>query len=109
MARRGRGVVCAQDPPAPHRDYAALTVAAMSVAAFRHLNVPASSALARLVKSARVWPEEGERLTRLRERFVIGVMQGLTYTYLNGHPTQRLPNNVNLSFAGVDGRRWSWV
>jgi cysteine desulfurase len=30
-------------------------------------------------------------------------MQGLAYTYLNGHPTQRLPNNINLSFAGVDG------
>jgi cysteine desulfurase len=29
-------------------------------------------------------------------------MQGLDYTYLNGHPTQRLPNNINLSFAGVD-------
>ena len=22
---------------------------------------------------------------------------------LNGHPTRRLPNNINLSFAGVDG------
>ena len=22
---------------------------------------------------------------------------------LNGHPTQRLPNNVNISFEGVDG------
>jgi cysteine desulfurase len=30
-------------------------------------------------------------------------MHGLDYTYLNGHPTQRLPNNINLSFAGVDG------
>jgi cysteine desulfurase len=39
----------------------------------------------------------------LRERFVAGVMQGLTYTYLNGHPTQRLPNNINLSFTGIDG------
>ena len=48
------------------------------------------------------WREEGERLTRLRERFVTGIMQGLDHTFLNGHPTQRLPNNINLSFAGVD-------
>jgi cysteine desulfurase len=38
----------------------------------------------------------------LRECFVAGVMQGLAYAHLNGHPTQRLPNNINLSFAGVD-------
>ena len=49
-----------------------------------------------------VWPEEEERLTRLRECFVIGIMQGSDHTYLNGHPTQRLPNNINLSFAGID-------
>jgi cysteine desulfurase len=50
----------------------------------------------------RAWREEEGRLVRLREHFVAGVMQGLDYTYLNGHPTQRLPNNINLSFAGVD-------
>ena len=43
------------------------------------------------------------RLAQLRERFITGIMQALDYTFLNGHPTQRLPNNINLSFAGVDG------
>ena len=67
------------------------------------LNVPGIVGLGKACEiGMRVWPEEGERLTRLRERFVAGVMQGLDHTYLNGHPTQRLPNNVNLSFAGVD-------
>jgi cysteine desulfurase len=68
------------------------------------LNVPGIVGLGKACEVCdRVWPDEGERLTRLREHFVAGVMQGLDYTYLNGHPTQRLPNNINLSFAGVDG------
>jgi cysteine desulfurase len=67
------------------------------------LNVPGIVGLGKACEiGARVWPEEAERLTQLRERFVAGVMQGLAYTYLNGHPTQRLPNNLNFSFAGVD-------
>jgi cysteine desulfurase len=68
------------------------------------LNVPGIVGLGKACEiGARVWPEEGERLTQLRERFVAGVTQGLDHTYLNGHPTRRLPANVNLSFAGVDG------
>jgi cysteine desulfurase len=68
------------------------------------LNVPGIVGLGKACEVCdRVWREEGERLTRLRERFVTGIMQGLNYTYLNGHSTQRLPNNINLSFAGVDG------
>jgi cysteine desulfurase len=68
------------------------------------LNVPGIVGLGKACEiGARVWPEEEERLTRLRERFVIGIMQGSDHTYLNGHPTQRLPNNVNLSFTGIDG------
>jgi cysteine desulfurase len=68
------------------------------------LNVPGIVGLGKACEVCeRVWREEGERLTRLRERFVAGIMQGLDYAYLNGHPTQRLPNNINLSFAGIDG------
>jgi cysteine desulfurase len=68
------------------------------------LNVPGIVGLGQACDiGARVWPAEGERLTHLRERFVAGIMQGLDYTDLNGHPTQRLPSNINLSFAGVDG------
>jgi cysteine desulfurase len=67
------------------------------------LNVPGIVGLGKACEICmRVWPEEGERLARLRQRFVAGVMQGLAHTSLNGHPTQRLPNNLNFSFAGVD-------
>jgi len=48
-------------------------------------------------------PEESKRLTALRDRLRDGIMTQLEDTYLNGHPTQRLPNNVNISFAYVEG------
>jgi cysteine desulfurase len=68
------------------------------------LNVPGIVGLGKACEiSGRLWREEGERLSRLRERFIVGVGQALEHTHLNGHPTQRLPHNVNLSFAGVEG------
>jgi cysteine desulfurase len=68
------------------------------------LNVPGIVGLGKACEVCeRLWREEEERLTRLRERFITGIRQGLNHTYLNGHPTQRLPNNLNFSFAGVDG------
>jgi cysteine desulfurase len=39
----------------------------------------------------------------LRERLRAGLMDGLKDVYLNGHPTDRLPGNLNLSFAFVQG------
>jgi cysteine desulfurase len=48
-------------------------------------------------------PEESARLQRLRERLRQGIMNNLSDTYLNGHPTERLPNNLNISFAYVEG------
>jgi cysteine desulfurase len=68
------------------------------------LNVPGIVGLGKACEVCdHLWREEEERLTRLRERFISGIRQGLNHTYLNGHPTQRLPNNLNFSFAGVDG------
>jgi cysteine desulfurase len=46
---------------------------------------------------------EAVRLLRLRERLRSGIMDRLSDTTLNGHPTERLPGNLNLSFAYVDG------
>jgi cysteine desulfurase len=68
------------------------------------LNVPGIVGLGKACEVCdRVWHEEGVRLGQLREHFVARIRRELDYTYLNGHPTQRLPNNINLSFAGVDG------
>jgi cysteine desulfurase len=46
---------------------------------------------------------EAGRLTRLRERLRQGLQGQVAETFLNGHPTERLPNNLNLSFAHVHG------
>lgn len=50
-----------------------------------------------------VMPEESKRLTELRERLKEGILKSLDEVYLNGHPAKRLPNNLNLSFAYVEG------
>ena len=47
--------------------------------------------------------EESERLGALRERLKEGILKGLDEVYVNGSMTYRLPNNLNLSFAYVDG------
>ncbi|MBI3812493.1 MAG: IscS subfamily cysteine desulfurase [Nitrospirae bacterium] len=50
-----------------------------------------------------VMSEESQRLTKLQERLKEGILKNLDEVYLNGHPTKRLPNNLNLSFAYVEG------
>lgn len=39
----------------------------------------------------------------LRDRLLQGVLERVPRSYLNGHPTRRLPNNVNLAFDDVEG------
>jgi cysteine desulfurase len=45
---------------------------------------------------------EAERLTALREKLRQGLQGQLDEVTLNGHPTERLPGNLNLGFAYVD-------
>jgi len=47
--------------------------------------------------------QETEKTFRLRERLRKGIMEQLPESYLNGHPTERLPGNANISFAYVEG------
>jgi cysteine desulfurase len=47
--------------------------------------------------------EEAKRLTSLREKLRQGIEGQLEEVALNGHPTERLPGNLNLSFAYVEG------
>jgi cysteine desulfurase len=46
---------------------------------------------------------ENARLIGLRERLANGLLQRIPGSRLNGHPQQRLPNNVNVSFDDVEG------
>ncbi len=50
-----------------------------------------------------VMPDEAERTRSLRERLREKLMDSLDGVTLNGHQTLRLPGNLNVSFAGVQG------
>ncbi len=44
-----------------------------------------------------------QELIFLRDMIIDGVLNSIEGSFLNGHPTQRLPNNVNFSFDSVEG------
>ena len=68
------------------------------------LNVPGIVGLGAAAETCRAeMPAEAARLTGLRDRLHQGIESQLERVSLNGHPTQRLPNTVNLSFAFVEG------
>jgi cysteine desulfurase len=68
------------------------------------LNVPGCVGLgAACALAERDVSTEPARLTALRERLRAGLWSRLDYLHLNGHPTERLPGNLNLSFGFVEG------
>ncbi|HEY31768.1 MAG TPA: cysteine desulfurase NifS [Dehalococcoidia bacterium] len=46
---------------------------------------------------------EIERQTRLRDHLITSILEQIDGVRLNGHPTKRLPNNVNVSIDYVEG------
>lgn len=48
-------------------------------------------------------PTEIPRLTALRDKLINGILDKVPYARLNGHPTKRLPGNVNISFEFIEG------
>lgn len=68
------------------------------------VNVPGVVGLAAACAVAQAeMPEEAGRLRRLRDRLRDHLVGALDETVLNGHPAQRLPGNLNMSFAYVEG------
>ena len=49
--------------------------------------------------------EMGSEIERIRmlHKKLVGGLSGIEQTFLNGHPTQRVPHNVNMSFNYVEG------
>ena len=47
--------------------------------------------------------EEGSRLIPLRDKLIKGILKKIKYSRLNGHPTKRLPGNVNVSIEFIEG------
>ena len=66
-------------------------------------NVPGIAAMAAaLQESCDILEQETRRLSALRDRLIAGLLT-IPQTVLNGDPLQRLPGNVNVSFAGIAG------
>ncbi|MBI4561653.1 MAG: cysteine desulfurase [Candidatus Rokubacteria bacterium] len=66
-------------------------------------NVPGIVGLAtalQLAEEERVWVTR--QCVELRDRLIAGIQQSVPRAHLNGHPTQRLANNVNFSFEGIE-------
>ncbi|MFX1576227.1 MAG: cysteine desulfurase family protein [Promethearchaeota archaeon] len=67
-------------------------------------NVPGIVGLGVAAKIARnEISEYAKRLTSLRDALINGVTKSVEESFLNGHPTQRLPNNANIRFKYIEG------
>ncbi len=46
-------------------------------------------------------PGHNRRIAAMRDRLLAGILERIPDTCLNGHPTERLPNNINVGFRSV--------
>lgn len=67
-------------------------------------NVPAIIGMGKAAEiAAQEMADESVRLARLRDRLHAGIGKEIPYSYLNGHPTARLPSNLNMRFSYIEG------
>jgi len=67
-------------------------------------NVPAIVGMGKAAEIARKeMKPESVRFSSLRDRLIEGVLDKIPHSFLNGHPTKRLPNNANLRFSYIEG------
>ncbi|HJK41560.1 MAG: cysteine desulfurase NifS [Candidatus Methanocorpusculum faecipullorum] len=57
---------------------------------------------AAIERAVAAMPEESARLTTMRDHMIRELLK-IPASHLNGHPTQRLPNNVNITFEYIEG------
>jgi len=46
---------------------------------------------------------ESERLKKLRDKLIKGLLDPIPHSFLNGHPTKRLPNNAAVRYSFIEG------
>lgn len=67
-------------------------------------NLPAIAGLAKAIEIATAdVPAKSAALLKMRDYFLAGLTEKIEEVYLNGHPVQRLPGNVNISVRFVEG------
>jgi len=68
------------------------------------VNVPAIVGFGKAVEICeKEMKKESKRQIKLRNKLINGVLKKIPDSYLNGHPTKRLPNNANFWFSYVEG------
>ena len=67
-------------------------------------NVPSIVGMAEALRLACLEMEEhNNKLIEYRDKIITEIQQTIPYVKLNGHPTKRLPGNVNFSFNYIEG------
>ena len=51
----------------------------------------------------RMFEGEEVKISKLRDNLIEGIMKKVKHVRLNGHPTMRLPGNINLCFEFIEG------
>lgn len=92
--RKGTGIVNLIDGGAQEKNRRAGTE---NVAGIVGLGKAAELAEKRLVQGKEV------EVIKLRDKLIKGITEKIDHTYLNGHPTKRLPGNANFCFEFIEG------
>ncbi len=67
-------------------------------------NIPGIVGFGKAAELAKFEQEQQyDKLITLRNKLIKGIMETIPYTRLNGHPTLRLPHNINISFEFIEG------
>ncbi len=67
-------------------------------------NLPSIVGFGKAAELAKIGMQiESERLIRLRNKLIKGLLDSIPYSFLNGHPTRRLPDNVAVRFSFIEG------
>lgn len=67
-------------------------------------NVPGIVGLAAALELAiRDMEENNKKMLELRDYIIRGITERIEHVKLNGHPTKRLPNNINFTFDFIEG------
>lgn len=67
-------------------------------------NVPGIIGMARAAEIMKIeMTTEAERLLKFRNSLIKEVLTNIPKSYLNGHPSRRLPNNAHFRFSGIEG------
>ena len=67
------------------------------------MNVPAIVGMGKAVEIAEKSKTENLKIRKLRDKLIKGILESVEDCWLNGDINNRLSNNVNISFARVEG------